>query len=218
MVSRERAFSADASHQLRTPLTGLRLGLETALERPESDLRAAAGAAIEAADRLEQTIEDLLTLAREPERDGTPLELDELLREIERTWQPVLEAQDRTLQLDVQADTPVSTAAPAAVRQVLAVLLDNATRHGGGDVTLRVRDAGGALAFDVADEGPGVDGGEALPRRQDESRGPGIGLNLARGLAEAEGGRLRLSQPVPPVFTLLLPADADASHVRDSVE
>jgi signal transduction histidine kinase len=218
MVSRERAFSADASHQLRTPLTGLRLGLETALERPESDLRAAAGAAIEAADRLEQTIEDLLTLAREPERDGTPLELDELLREIERTWQPVLEAQDRTLQLDVQADTPVSTAAPAAVRQVLAVLLDNATRHGGGDVTLRVRDAGGALAFDVADEGPGVDGGEALPRRLDESRGPGIGLNLARGLAEAEGGRLRLSQPVPPVFTLLLPADADASHVRDSVE
>jgi signal transduction histidine kinase len=218
MVSRERAFSADASHQLRTPLTGLRLGLETALERPGTDLRAAAVAAIEAADRLEQTIEDLLTLAREPGRDGTPLELDELMREIERAWRPVLEAQDRTLLLDVQADTPVSTAAPAAVRQVLAVLLDNATRHGVGDVTLRVRDAGGALAFDVADEGPGVEGGEALPRRQDESRGPGIGLTLARGLAEAEGGRLRLSQPVPPVFTLLLPADADASPARDRLE
>jgi signal transduction histidine kinase len=98
------------------------------------------------------------------------------------------------------------------------VLLDNATRHGVGDVTLRVRDAGGALAFDVADEGPGVDGSEALPRRLDESRGPGIGLNLARGLAEAEGGRLRLSQPVPPVFTLLLPADADASKTRDRLE
>ena len=218
MVSRERAFSADASHQLRTPLTGLRLGLETALERPESDLRAAAAAAIEAADRLEQTIEDLLSLAREPGRDGTPLELDELLREIERTWQPVLEAQGRTLQLDVQGDTPVSTAAPAAVRQVLAVLLDNATRHGVGDVTLRVRDAGGALAFDVADEGPGVDGGETLPRRTDESRGPGIGLTLARGLAEAEGGRLRLSQPVPPVFTLLLPAAAEAPDGPDTEE
>jgi signal transduction histidine kinase len=218
MVKRERAFSADASHQLRTPLTGLRLGLETALERPESDLRAAAAAAIEAADRLEQTIEDLLTLAREPERDGTPLELDELLREIERTWQPVLEAQGRTLQLDVHGDPPVSTAAPAAVRQVLAVLLDNATRHGVGAVTLRVRDAGGALAFDVEDEGPGVEGGEALPRRTDESRGPGIGLTLARGLAEAEGGRLRLSQPAPPVFTLLLPADADTPDGRDSGE
>ena len=218
MVSRERAFSADASHQLRTPLTGLRLGLETALERPETDLRAAAAAAIDAADRLEQTIEDLLTLAREPERDGTPLELDELTREIERTWQPVLEAQGRTLRLDVQADTPVCTAAPAAVRQVLAVLLDNATRHGVGGVTLRVRDAGGALAFDVADEGPGVEGGDALPRRLDESRGPGIGLTLARGLAEAEGGRLRLSQPVPPVFTLLLPAVPDSSDDCDSAE
>jgi signal transduction histidine kinase len=137
------------------------------------------------------------------------------MREIERAWRPVIEAKGRSLRLEVQADTPVSTAAPAAVRQVLAVLLDNATRHGVGDVTLRVRDAGGALAFDVADEGPGVEGGEALPRRMDESRGPGIGLTLARGLAEAEGGRLRLSQPVPPVFTLLLPADADAAHVRD---
>ena len=218
MVSRERAFSADASHQLRTPLTGLRLGLETALERPGTDLRAAAVAAIEAADRLEQTIEDLLTLAREPGRRGAPLELDELLREIELTWGPVLDAQDRTLLLDVQPDPPVSTAAPAAVRQVLAVLLDNATRHGAGAVTLRVRDAGGALAFDVADEGPGVDGGDALPRRLDEGRGPGIGLTLARGLAEAEGGRLRLSQPRPPVFTLLLPADADASPLADRLE
>lgn len=218
MVSRERAFSADASHQLRTPLTGLRLGLETALERPGTDLRAAAGAAIEAADRLEQTIEDLLSLAREPGRSGTPLELDELMREIEATWRPVLEAQDRTLLIGVQPDPPVSTAAAAAVRQVLAVLLDNATRHGVGDVTLRVRDAGGALAFDVSDEGPGVAGGDALPRRLDESHGPGIGLTLARGLAEAEGGRLRLSQPVPPVFTLLLPADADATPERDRAE
>lgn len=207
MVSRERAFSADASHQLRTPLTGLRLGLETALERPAVDLRAAVAAAIDAADRLEQTIEDLLTLAREPGRDGSPLELDELLRELERTWQPVLAAQGRVLHLDVDGDAPVSTAAPAAVRQVLAVLLDNASRHGAGEVTLRVRDAGGALAFDVSDQGPGVDDGDALPRRRDESRGPGIGLTLARGLAEAEGGRLRLTQPAPPVFTLLLPAD-----------
>ncbi|MGZ4643400.1 MAG: sensor histidine kinase [Blastococcus sp.] len=214
MVARERAFSADASHQLRTPLTGLRLGLETALDSPGADLRAAATAAIDAADRLEQTIEDLLSLAREPGRDDTPLEVDELLREVEQTWRPVLATQDRALRIDVQPETPGSTAAPAAVRQVIAVLLDNAARHGAGNVTLTVRDAGGALAFDVADEGPGVDDTEPLPRRKDGTRGPGIGLTLARGLAEAEGGRLRVSRPAPPVFTLLLPG-TPAGRARD---
>ncbi|HEV7212736.1 MAG TPA: HAMP domain-containing sensor histidine kinase [Blastococcus sp.] len=208
MVARERAFSADASHQLRTPLTGLRLGLETALDSPGADLRVAATAAIDAADRLEQTIEDLLSLAREPDREQIPLEVDDLVREVEQTWRTVLAAQHRELRLEVAPDTPVSTAAPAAVRQVIAVLLDNAARHGGGSVTLTVRDAGGALAFDVADEGPGVDDAESLPRRKDGTRGPGIGLILARDLAEAEGGRLRVSRPAPPVFTLLLPGTA----------
>jgi signal transduction histidine kinase len=214
MVGRERAFSADASHQLRTPLTGLRLGLETALDSPGADLRVAATAAIDAADRLEQTIEDLLSLAREPVPDGTPLELAELAREVEQTWGPVLATQGRTLRINVHPDTPVSRAAPAAVRQVLAVLLDNAARHGAGRVTLTVRDAGGVLAFDVADEGPGVDGASPLPSRPDNGHGPGIGLSLARGLAEAEGGRLRVSRPAPPVFTLLLPGAADDAAPR----
>jgi signal transduction histidine kinase len=213
MVGRERAFSADASHQLRTPLTGLRLGLETALDSPGADLRVAAANAIDSADRLEQTIEDLLSLAREPVRDGTPLDLPELMREVEQTWEPVLAAQERSLRIHVQPGPPLSTAAPAAVRQVLAVLLDNASRHGAGQVTLTVRDAGGALAFDVADEGTGVDGAGPLPSRADDGTGPGIGLSLARGLAEAEGGRLRVSRPTPPVFTLLLPS-ADPHTTR----
>jgi signal transduction histidine kinase len=205
LVARERAFAADASHQLRTPLTGLRLGLETALDSPGADLRTAATAAIDAADRLERTIEDLISLSREPRRDGSPLAVDELASGVEQTWRPVLAAQGRALRIDVHPDSPVSTAAPAAVRQVLGVLLDNAARHGAGTVTVTVRDAGGALAFDVADQGPGVDDGEPLPRRRDDAAGHGIGLTLARSLAEAEGGRLRLSRPAPPVFTLLLP-------------
>ena len=205
MVRRERAFSAEASHQLRTPLTGLRLGLETALERPAADLRAAASAAIDAADRLERTIEDLLSLARETGHGGTALALDELAREIDETWRPLLAAEGRELRIHMAPDTPVTVAAPAAVRQVLAVLLDNAARHGAGTVTMTVRDAGGALAFDVADEGTGVAEAGSLPTRTG-STGSGIGLTLARGLAEAEGGRLRVTRPAPPVFTLLLPA------------
>jgi signal transduction histidine kinase len=202
LVSRERAFAAAASHQLRTPLTGLRLGLETAVEAPGADLRAAATAAIAAADRLERTIEDLLSLAREPGREGVPLDLQELAGEIDLTWRPLLATQGRALRLDLQPDAPATGAAVAAVRQVLAVLLDNAARHGAGTVTLTVRDADGALAFDVADDGPGMD--DVVPPRGGTG-GHGIGLALARRLAEAEGGRLWLSRPAPPVFTLLLP-------------
>jgi signal transduction histidine kinase len=206
LVSRERAFAAEASHQLRTPLTGLRLGLETSLDSPGADLRQAVAGALEAADRLERTIDDLLTLAREPGRTGTVLAVEELAAEVEQTWRPLLAAQGRPLRIDVQPGLPRTRAAPAAVRQVLGVLLDNAARHGAGTVTVTVRDAGEALAFDVADDGPGVDGAATLPRRAQGAPGHGIGLELARNLAVAEGGRLRLTRPAPPVFTLLLPA------------
>jgi signal transduction histidine kinase len=205
LVHRERAFSADASHQLRTPLTGLRLALETALDSPGADLRQAADAAIDAADRLERTIDDLLTLAREPRREAGPLPIGELTGALAQTWRPVLAAQGRPLRIDIDTEVPVATAAPAAVRQILGVLLDNAVRHGAGAVVVTVRDAGGAVALDVADDGPGVDGADLPVRPRDGATGHGIGLALARELAEAEGGRLRLTCPAPPVFTLLLP-------------
>jgi signal transduction histidine kinase len=211
MLARERSFSADASHQLRTPLTGLRLRLEAALEHPDQDLRLAITDGIAAADRLEQTIEELLALARDTRSSNTtPLDLPVLLDEIEVGWHDRLAAQDRELHVAVDPLAPVSLASTAAVRQVLTVLLDNAATHGSGTVSVAVRNAADALAIDVSDEGAGITAAEPelFTRRSRLADGHGIGLALARSLAEAEGGRLRLTRPAPPTFTLLVPAQA----------
>ncbi|EOD67991.1 sensor histidine kinase, partial [Amycolatopsis vancoresmycina] len=201
-LERERAFSAEASHQLRTPLTGLRLQLEAALETPAADPYAAIRAGIASADRLERTIEDLLALGRERRAPRAELALGALLEEVRQAGEALLQPQGRALRI-VREDPPPAHVAAAAVRQVLGVLLDNAVTHGRGTVTVVARDAGDALAIDVADEGSDL--GETDPFATVPT-GHGIGLRLARGLAEAEGGRLRLSRPCPPTFTLLLPA------------
>lgn len=219
LISRERAFSADVSHQLRTPLAGLRLHLEAALERPEEDLRPAIAASLGHADRLAATIDELLALARDRRAaDAGPVDLGALLAELSREWRAQLVPRGRRLELTVDPATPRPVASVAAVRQVLAVLVDNATIHGAGTVQVTVREASGAVAIDVADEGrAGGGSGSALStHRPEQGDGHGRGLSLARRLAEAEGGRLELTQPSPPVFTLLLPA-ADELHADEVI-
>jgi signal transduction histidine kinase len=203
LLERERAFSADASHQLRTPLTVLRLRLESALDVPGKDPYVSIKSAIEAADRLDRTILDLLALARDTPREGSPIDLAALLAEVRAAHAGL----GRHWRVEVEPDLPPCTARAPAVRQILDVLVDNAVRHGSGTVTLRVRDAGGAVAVDVADEGPEItrDPDELFRRRTSAAGGHGIGLAMARSLAEAEGGRLVLGRPAPPTFTLLLP-------------
>ena len=207
LVGRERAFSADASHQLRTPLTGLRLRLETALDGGD-DLRPAVVGALETTDRLERTIDELLALARDAPSARTPADLPALLQELRDGWQGPLAEAGRTLRLSVAPGLPGTRASAAATRQILEVLLANATRHGAGAVTVTAREADTAVAVDVADEGAGVlvPAEQLFRRRTDRAAGHGIGLALARALAEAEGGRLVLTRAAPaPVFTLLLP-------------
>jgi signal transduction histidine kinase len=206
LLTRERAFSAEASHQLRTPLTSLRLRLEGALAHPDGDLRGAIHAGLDAADRIESTIDELLVLARDRDRVLEAVDVGALLPPLTEPWATRLAAGGRSLRLVVEPGTPPAMASAAAVRQVLTVLLDNAAVHGAGRVDVAVRDAGGAVAVEVADQGDGVpeDGADLWARRPRED-GHGIGLALARRLAEAEGGHLRLASPAPPVFALLLP-------------
>jgi signal transduction histidine kinase len=96
------------------------------------------------------------------------------------------------------------------MRQILDVLVANAVEHGAGMVTVTARAAGGGIAIEVTDEGPGVpaSAGDVLAPRTDPSTGRGIGLGLASSLAAAEGGRLLLGRYGPgPIFRILFPGD-----------
>jgi signal transduction histidine kinase len=156
LVDRERAFTAHASHQLRTPLTALRLRLDTALQSDPVALRAATVEATAIVDDLEATVEDLLAVSRGRSSAVATLDLDSLLAGLPQRWQGLLTADGRALRIR-QDDPPPARARAATVRQVLDVLLDNAYRHGGGAVQVVAREASGALAIDVIDEGrPGT--------------------------------------------------------------
>ena len=135
------------------------------------------------------------------------MRLDTLLGELSPEWGARLALHGRDLDVRVEDGAPDARASSAAVRQVLGVLVDNATTHGRGTVAVTVRETAGAVAVDVSDEGPGVHDPEGVlfSRQADRRDGHGIGLALARRLVEAEQGRLTLTSASPPVFTMLLP-------------
>jgi signal transduction histidine kinase len=206
LVLRERTFSSDASHQLSTPVTGLRVTLEGALLTPGTDLREAVEEALGQLDRLQSTVADLLALARDAEPVG-PVDLRDVVGAAAADRRGALAAMGRALRVDVPLDLPAARGSAAAVRQVLGVLLDNAAVHGSGTVTVRAYAAASGLIVEVEDEGAGLrEPDRAFERRSPAARGHGIGLALARSLAEADGGRLVVRRPGPaPVLALVLP-------------
>ncbi len=215
LLDRERAFSADASHQLRTPLAGIRLRLESARLIPGADQVEAIDHAIAEADRLERTIDELLALARDTAAPRDLLDPAAFMAAVVQHWHGTAAARGRRLVTSVDRDLPAVAASPAAVRHIVDVLIGNALEHGEGTIAVRAREAAGAVAVDVSDEGAGVELAETVAvfaRRSSAEPGRGIGLALARSLAEAEGGRLVLHHPGPcPVFTLLLTATTPAA-------
>jgi signal transduction histidine kinase len=207
VVERERAFAADVSHQLRTPLASLRLALENELAHRRPDPRLALGESLADVDRLDDTIRDLLALARDAPIDRGPIVLDGLVHEAEARWHGPLAAEGRPLRVAVDPRTAPVLASATAVSTVLDVLLDNALRHGAGVVTITAAPAppAGALLV-VGDEGEVTAPDEVLfARRSPQARDHGIGLALARSLAHAEGLRLFVASRRPTAFELVLP-------------
>jgi signal transduction histidine kinase len=209
LVDRERTFGSDVSHQLRTPLTALLVGLESAITRPDADLRPALRDALARGEHLRATIEDLTSLVRPPGFTAGPVDLGTLLTEVSAQWEPLLAARGRQLVSVSQPDVPRCLAPPAAVRQILDVLIGNALWHGDGLVIIEAYGTAEGAAIDVSDEGPGlpaelaVSAGLAHPAERTD--GHGRGLPLAHSLAVAVGGSLVLRRAAPrPVFSLLL--------------
>ncbi len=194
LLERERAFSADASHQLRTPVTALRVHLAAADQIADQAARLAIDEALADVERLERTIDDLLLVGRDIPASRSRLDLATLFGEIDETWHGRLAVDGRQLHVSLPARLDPVWASTSAVRQMLEVLVSNAARHGRGVVTVAAHNIPGGVVVEVSDQGPGVaDDPDRIFRRRDSAeQGHGIGLALARSLAEAEGGRLLL--------------------------
>jgi signal transduction histidine kinase len=209
MVERERRLATDASHQLRTPLARLDLTLEAASERADhlvSDLISEARAEVAA---LVTTIEDVLSLTRTAStREGLPpesLTLSELAQEIESSSHGTFAAAGRRLVVEVPHDLALVELNAAVARQVVAVLLENALTHGSGTVAVRASVRSGVLTVDVSDEGTAqLTAVEMFRRGVSQRNTPGIGLGLARELAESTDGRLVLASSSPTTFAWLV--------------
>ncbi|MFB8104744.1 MULTISPECIES: ATP-binding protein [Streptomyces] len=208
MLTAERRLAADASHQLRTPLTALSMRIEeiSVTDDPET-VKEEANIALTQVERLTDVVERLLTNSRDP-RTGSAVvfDLDEVIKQQIEEWRPAYRSTGRALVCSGKHGLR-AVGTPGAVAQVLAALIENSLMHGGGTVALRTRVTGNQVVIEVTDEGPGVPaelGARIFERTISGRNSTGIGLAVARDLAEADGGRLELLQQHPAVFALFL--------------
>jgi two-component system sensor histidine kinase TctE len=196
-----RRFTADASHQMRTPLAILKthLTLLNRKRRPAADRESLADA-IDAVDRLQRLIEQLLGLARADavdEQGQMSSDLGRVVQAVGQRWRPRVEAAGVTLSV-AQEDIalPVGLGAPL-VEQILENLIDNAVRYGGTSIRIAAWPDETWAVLDVLDNGPGLPDKvrarvfERFVRGSDDvADGSGLGLSIIKALAERCGGQV----------------------------
>ncbi|KOU51111.1 ATP-binding protein [Streptomyces sp. WM6378] len=222
MLTAERRLAADASHQLRTPLTALSMRLEEiALTDDLDTVKEEATIALTQVERLTDVVERLLTNNRDP-RTGSAVvfSLDEVVKQQLEEWRPAYRSAGRAIVRSGKTGLK-AVGTPGAVAQVLAALIENSLMHGGGTVAVRTRVTGNQAVVEVTDEGPGVRpdlGARIFERTISGRNSTGIGLAVARDLAEADGGRLEMLQQQPAVFALFLSREARGRREPERTE
>ena len=217
-ADRQRAFVADASHELRSPLARMRAELEVDLAHPQTaDPGGTAASVLAETGTLQRLVDDLLLLARgdagalEPGR-REPVDLDEVVQARVAALRSAGEQR-----IDVGGVRPAQVAGDAdQLQRAVANLLDNAVHHARNRVVVTLDEGPDGVELTVADDGPGVPPAERERiferfTRLDDARstrdgGAGLGLAIARDIAERHGGTLTVDGPPGARFLLRLPS------------
>jgi signal transduction histidine kinase len=206
LVDREQRIASDASHQLRTPLAGLRAGIEFGLTDSSVDREALLADALVQVDRMDATIDGLIALAKGPGPTLSTSDPTSVAEDRAASWRPRFAAANRDLALSIEKDVPLVAADAFAITTVLDVLIENALRHGTGDVELVLRPSGGVVALEVVGAGPYTGPDDPFVDGISGDGGSGLGLGLARRATAQFGGRLLLAEIAPRTrFGVLLP-------------
>ena len=220
-TDRQRRFVADASHELRSPLTGIRAQLEVDLAHPErADWQATERDVLDDTIRLQRLVDDLLTLATvdASAHDAShrePVDLDEIVLQEARRLRSRTPHRIDTTAVSVRSSMRIRTNS-CAVRN----LLDNAARHARSTVTVTLRESDAAVVLTVADDGSGIppDQREQIFdrfTRLDDSRtsdrgGTGLGLAITREVVHAHGGTIAVDATPGARFTITFPVPSSA--------
>jgi two-component system OmpR family sensor kinase len=234
----QRRFMADASHELRTPTAIVRTEADVTLSRPSrttDEYRASIGIMQDAARRLTRIVDDLFLLARADAGhlvvQQSPVYLEDVVDGAVRSVRQLADTRGVTVQLGELVEAPLRGDSDLLGRIVLN-LLDNAIKHApaGGHVMVGMTRSGDTVTVSVVDSGPGIPA-EAMdrlferffraeasrPRHEDgDSGGAGLGLAIARRIAEAHAGRLELvsSKPGHTEFRLTLTVESSVEAAR----
>ena len=222
-----RRFTADASHELKTPLTVLRAGVERAVTTPNlpQETLVTLEETLQEIKRMTELVDALLMLARADEGLAAlhrePVDLRSIVAEVQETGELLAEEAGVTMEVATPAEPVVVSVDASRIRQLILNLVTNAVKYtpAGGSVRMQLGPANGRVALSVADTGIGIAAGD-LPHifdrfwRADSARtrtgerpGAGLGLAICKWIAEAHGGQIDVvSRPGRgTTFTVVLP-------------